>query len=100
MAASGDLVRRAGRPRVRRKKGIIAALYTAPPEGSAVVCLDELGPQAPKATPGQELVHSEPGVEPDGTPRPAEWAKQAIETGRRGRGGYVFGPSARPPGRR
>ena len=56
-----------------------------------VVCLDEMGPQAPKATPGQELVRAEPGVEPDGAPRPAERAKRAIETGRRGRGGYVFG---------
>jgi transposase len=50
-----------------------------------------MGPQAPKATPGQEVVRAAPGVEPDGTPRPAERAKQAVETGRRQRGGYVFG---------
>ena len=50
-----------------------------------------MGPQAPKATPGQELVRAEPGAGPDGPPRPAERAKQAIESGRRGRGGYVFG---------
>src|SRR3712207_6933765 len=41
LAAAGDLVRRAGRPRVRGKKGRIEALYTAPPQGSVVVCLDE-----------------------------------------------------------
>jgi transposase len=78
-------------PQFAEKRGALERLYTQPPEGSVVVCLDEMGPQAPKATPGQELVRSEPGVEPDGTPRPAERAKQAIETGRRGRGGYVFG---------
>src|SRR3712207_9013742 len=40
LASAGDLVRRAGRPRVRGKKGRIEALYTAPPEGSVIVCLD------------------------------------------------------------
>jgi transposase len=50
-----------------------------------------MGPQAPKATPGQELVRAAPGVEPDGTRRPAGRAKRPVETGRRGRGGYVFG---------
>jgi transposase len=50
-----------------------------------------MGPTAPKATPGEELVRAEPGVNPDGTPRPAERAKQPIETGQRQRGGYIFG---------
>jgi transposase len=30
-------------------------------------------------------------VRPDGIPRPTEWAKQQVETGQRGRGGYVYG---------
>ncbi len=50
-----------------------------------------MGPQAPKATPGQELVRAEPGINPDGTPRPAGRAKQAVETGKRPPGGYIFG---------
>jgi hypothetical protein len=50
-----------------------------------------MGPTVPKTVPGQEPVRAEPGVEPDGTPRPAVRARQEIETGRRGRGGYVFG---------
>jgi transposase len=85
------VVRRAGRPRVRRKKGAIEKLYTAPPDGSAVINLDEMGPTVPKTFPGQEVVRAEPGVEPDGSPRPAGRAKRAIETSRRQRGGYAFG---------
>lgn len=91
MAAPGELVRRACRPRLRRKKGAIERLYTQPPTDAVVVCLDEMGPQAPKSTPGQQLVHAAPGVEADGTPRPAQRAKQAIETGKRQRGGYIYG---------
>ena len=91
MAETGGLVRRAGRPELRRKKGAIERLYTQPPTGAFVVCLDEMGPQAPKSTPGKELVHAAARVEPDGTSRPAERAKQPVETGRRGRGGYVYG---------
>jgi transposase len=78
-------------PQFAEKRGALERLYTQPPEGAVVVCLDEMGPQAPKATPGQELVRAEPEIRPDGTPRPAERAKQAVETGKRGRGGYVFG---------
>jgi hypothetical protein len=85
------LVRRAGRPPVRRKTGAIERLYTQPPTGAAVVDLDEMGPLAPKSTPGQRLVRAAPGVGPDGTPRPAGRARQPIATGQRGRGGYVFG---------
>ena len=53
LAAPGDLVRRAGRSRLRRKKGRIETLYTAPPEGSVVVCLDEMGPLSAKSYPGR-----------------------------------------------
>ena len=49
------------------------------------------GPRAPKCTPGREPVRAAPGVAPDGTPRPAGRAKREVETGKRGRGGYVFG---------
>lgn len=90
MAAPGDLVRRAGRPRLRRKKGIIEALYTAPPEGSAVVCLDEMGPQAAKSYPGQQPVRTAPKAEGHGGRRPAGRARQEIDYGRRGKG-YIFG---------
>ncbi|HZH47318.1 MAG TPA: IS630 family transposase [Roseococcus sp.] len=83
MAPGRDLVRCAGRPRLRRKKGAIEQLYTAPPESSIVVCLDEMGPQASKSYPGQRL------VKPAG-PR-AERAKQEIDYGRRDVAGYVFG---------
>jgi hypothetical protein len=40
LAAGGDLVRSAGRSGLRQKKGAIERLSTAPPAGSAVVCLD------------------------------------------------------------
>ena len=91
MAAAGALVRRACRPRLRRKKGAIERLYTQPPEDAVVVCLDEMGPTVPKTFPGHEPVRAAPGVEPDGTPRPAGRAKREVETGHRQRGGYVFG---------
>ena len=91
MEKARDVVRRAGGPRLRRKKGAIERLYTAPPDGSVVVCLDEMGPTVPKTFPGQEPVRVDPGVEPDGTRRPAGRARQEIETGQRQRGGYVFG---------
>jgi transposase len=90
VAPSRDLVRRAGRSRVRRKKGVIEALYTAPPQGSVVVCLDELGPQSAKSFPGQQPVHAEPRPDAEGQVQPAERAKQEIDYGRRGKG-YIFG---------
>ena len=83
MAARGDLVRRAGRPRLCAKKGAIEHLYTQAPAGSVVVCLDEMGPQASKSYPGQRLVRP-------ADPKP-ERAKQEIDYGRRGVAGYVFG---------
>jgi transposase len=91
VAPAGELVRRAGRPRLRRKKGAIERLYTRPPEDAVVLCLDEMGPTVPKTFPGHELVHAAPGAEPDGAPRPAGRARREVETGRRQRGGYVFG---------
>jgi transposase len=93
------VVRRAGRSRVRRKKGGIEQLYTKPPEGSVVVCLDEMGPESAKSFPGRQLVRAEPRrdalpTEPppdtDGQSHPAERAKQEIDYGRRGKG-YIFG---------
>ncbi|WP_435011951.1 transposase (plasmid) [Tundrisphaera lichenicola] len=82
------MVRRAGGPRLRRKKGAIERLYTEPPEGSVVLCLDEMGPTVPKTFPGQEPIRADPGIGPDGTARPPGGP------GRRSRpapGGYVFG---------
>jgi hypothetical protein len=77
------VVRRTARSRVRRKKGAIVALYTAPPEGSVVVCLDEMGPEAAKSFPGRAVVRPAPA---DGAGR----ATQEIDYGRRGTGD-VFG---------
>jgi hypothetical protein len=56
MAPGGNLVRRAGRSRLRAKKGAIEQLYTAPPEGSVVVCLDEMGPQPRRKPIGANIV--------------------------------------------
>jgi hypothetical protein len=50
-----------------------------------------MGPTVPKVFPGREPVRTAPGVEPDGARRPAGRAKRAVESGRRQRGGYVFG---------
>jgi hypothetical protein len=58
-------------------------LYTAPPAGSLVVCLDEMGPEAAKSFPGARVVRSDPA---GGRPR----AQQEVDYGRRGNG-YVFG---------
>src|SRR3954468_16915801 len=71
-----------GSIRTSPKKGAIEQLYTTPPAGSVVVCLDEMGPQAAKSFPGQQLVKP---AAPE-----AERAKQEIDYGRRG-SGYVFG---------
>src|SRR5919112_6878841 len=66
----------------RPYKGAIERLYTAPPEGGLVVCLDEMGPQSARSYPGRRV------VKPAG-PK-AQRAKQEIDYGRRGQG-YVFG---------
>jgi hypothetical protein len=83
------VVRRAGRPRVRRKKGVIAGLYTTPPEGSVVVCLDEMGPESAKSFRGQQPIHTRPRDDAEGR-TPAGRARQEIDYGRRGKG-YIFG---------
>jgi hypothetical protein len=83
MAPRGNLVRRARRSGFCAKKGAIEQLYTAPPAGSVVLCVDEMGPQASQSYPGQQLVR------PAG-PK-AERATQEIDYGRRGVAGYVFG---------
>jgi transposase len=49
-----------------------------------VVNLDEMGPEAAKSYPGQQLVHQTDGQ------APAERARQEADYGRRGKG-YVFG---------
>jgi transposase len=73
-------------PDFARKKGAITSLYTAPRERSVTVCLDEMGPQAVKSYPGKQLVYPEAAET-----KPAGRAKQAIDYGRRGKAGYVFG---------
>ena len=83
------MVRRAGGPRLRRKKGAIEELYTAPPEGSVVVCLDEMGPESAKSFRGQRAIRTEPRDDAEGRV-PAGRARQEIDYGRRGKG-YIFG---------
>ena len=90
MAAGGNLVWRAGRSRVCAKKGAIEQLYTAPPAGSVVVCLDEMGPQASKSYPGQHLVRASAG----------ERATQEIDYGRRVSPAMCLAPFSRPRERR
>jgi hypothetical protein len=63
-------------------KGAIEQLYTQPPDGSVVVCLDEMGPTSAKRFPGHALV--------DVSKCSAKRARQEIDYGRRG-AGYVFG---------
>src|SRR5215469_4080216 len=50
MAAAAHVVGER-RPQLRRKKGAIVQLYTQPPPGSTVSCLDELGPIAARRYP-------------------------------------------------
>jgi hypothetical protein len=93
---------------LRTYKGVIERLYTTPPPGSVVVCLDEMGPESANSFPRQQLVHA--GPQPDAVPsesqpgavptapqpgatarvRRAERAKQEIDYGRRGKG-YISG---------
>ena len=61
-------------------------MYTEPPPGSLIVCLDQMGPLHAPSYPGRELVPTRPGP-PEA---PAARAKQEIERGHRG-SGYVFG---------
>ena len=57
-------------------------LRACPPEGSAILDIDEMGPVSAKSYPGQQAI--------DVNKRPAERAKQEIDYGRRGKG-YVYG---------
>ena len=65
------MVRRPRRSRLGPNKGAIEQLYTAPPPGSAVLGLDEMGPQASSSYPGRRLVRP--------APPKAERAKQEID---------------------
>src|SRR4051794_14383607 len=47
-------------PAFAEKRAIIERLYTEPPQGSVVVCLDEMGPESAKSFPGQRLVRADP----------------------------------------
>src|SRR5712692_6540704 len=73
-------------PDFARKRGAIESLYKTPPAESLVICLDEMGPQAVKSYPGKRLVKPFPTTETG-----AERAKQAVDYGRRGKAGYIFG---------
>jgi len=88
------VVRRAGGPAVRRKKGAIEHLRTAPPAGSLVVDLDEMGPESAKSHPGVRLV---PPTVAGAHGRHEVRATQEIDYGRRGKG-YVFGALAATTG--
>jgi hypothetical protein len=74
-------------PDFAQKRGAIERLYTCPPAGSVVVCLDQMGPEAAKSFPGPQVVRALP--DPAGE-RPVERAKQEVDYGRRGKG-YIFG---------
>jgi transposase len=52
-----------------------------------VICLDQMGPEAAKSFPGQQLVRTASVPEPQ---TPAARARQEIDYGRRGKG-YIFG---------
>ena len=54
--------------------GIIERLYTAPPDGSVVLCLDEMGPESARSFAGHELVRGTPAED-----RPAERARQEAD---------------------
>jgi hypothetical protein len=110
VAPSRDLVRRAGRSRLRRTTGVIERLDTDPPPGSVVVGRDALGPESAPSVPGPQLVHAAPApapvavpsaLPPDAVPtapapgvtaggRRAERATQESDSGRRGKGS-IFG---------
>jgi hypothetical protein len=55
-----------------------------------VICLDEMGPQRARSTPGKRLVRAQAQDQADGTMRPAKRAAPEAAYGRRGKG-YRFG---------
>src|SRR4051794_33779032 len=83
VAPGRDLVRGAGGPAVRAQKGAIERLYTAPPAGGIVVCLDEMGPLSARSYPGRRVVKA--------APPKAQGGKEEIGYGRGGGAGHVFG---------
>jgi hypothetical protein len=72
------------------EKGGIATHSTAPPDGSAVVCRDQMEPESAKRHHGMAVVRAVSTDQPDGTTTPAERATQGTAYGRRGNG-YVCG---------
>jgi transposase len=73
-------------PDFAKKRGAIETVYTAPPEGSVTVCLDQMGPVAVKSYVGKHLVQPYASET-----QPAGRARQEIDYGRREKAGYVFG---------
>jgi transposase len=71
-------------PDFRPEKRAVVALYTAPPAGSVVICLDEMGPERAGSVRGRRLV---PVGTSDGR---VGRAKQELDYKLRD-GGYVFG---------
>jgi transposase len=84
------MVWREGRSGLRPKKGAIETLYTAPPQRSVVINLDEMGPEAAKSFRGKQLVRAQAQRESAGAGQGAQRAKQATDYGRQGKG-YIFG---------
>ena len=91
---AGDLVRRAGRPRLRRKKGAIEQLYTAAAGGQR-----RRLPRRDGAGGGQELPR--PAARPTPSRPPTARARQAGDRLRPARARATSSaPSGRPPARR
>jgi transposase len=90
-------------PAFAEKRGVIERLYTTPPQGSVVVCLDEMGPESAKSFPGQRLVRADPRpVAVRAEPRPATVAagQQPDTAGTDGRPGSVHVVTPQPDGER
>ena len=68
------------RPGVRPKRTAVVALYTCPPAGATIVCVDELGPVIPRTFPPA------PGWSPDG-----HRIKAPLEYGRGPEKVWVYG---------
>lgn len=55
-----------------------------------MICLDQMGPEAAKSFPGQQVVRARPEAGPTEPTPAAERARQEADYGRRGKG-YIFG---------
>jgi len=51
-------------PDFAKKKATLERLYTEPPAGSVVLCLDEMGFESAQSYPGREPVRIVPGANP------------------------------------